>query len=102
MTDLTPVNAYANHSFSNLMYDPQSEQFYTRCKKKITIEVDDFKPIKWTTVVSQYTLRNGEISQHEYKYINVIADDHSTVRINKNKVNEMITTSPTTTINPPV
>jgi hypothetical protein len=65
------------------MYDPQSEQFYTKCKKKITIEVDDFKPIKWTTVVSQYKLRSGEISQHEYKYINVIADDHSTVRINK-------------------
>jgi hypothetical protein len=76
------VSSINNHTFSNLYYDPNNCKFYKKGKKKIVIEVDDFKPIRWCKVQNNYTLKNGETAKYDYTYINLLSDEKNLVRIN--------------------
>jgi hypothetical protein len=55
----------------NIFYSPETNQFYTKCKKKVVIEVEDIKPIAWRNVQNHYVKRNGELRNYSHKYVNL-------------------------------
>jgi hypothetical protein len=82
-TQFIPISNINNHNFTNLFYDPNSSKFYKKCKKKVVIEVDDYKPIRWCKIQNTYTMKTGEVAKYEYKYINLMTEDKTVVRINE-------------------
>jgi hypothetical protein len=72
LIELSKVNS---HNVDNLFFNLDSKQFFTKCKRKIIIEVDDYKPIVWKTISSTYTKKNGDIVNYNYRYINLFSSE---------------------------
>jgi hypothetical protein len=55
----------------NTFYNTRDNIFYIRTKKKVVVEVDSEKPVKWRTVKNNYKKQDGSVSEYSYKYINL-------------------------------
>jgi hypothetical protein len=55
----------------NIFCNRETNKFYTKCKKKVVVEVDDIKPIAWRNIQNTYVKRNGDTSNYSYKYVNL-------------------------------
>jgi hypothetical protein len=52
-------------------YNTVENMFFIRTKKKVVVEVDSNKPVKWRTVKNNYKKQDGSVSEYSYRYINL-------------------------------
>jgi hypothetical protein len=88
LIELSKVNS---NDVENLFFNLDSKQFFTKCKKKIVLEVEDYKPIIWKTVSSNYTKKNGEIITYNYRYVNLFGsgDKPTSMRLSDSELDNI-------------
>jgi hypothetical protein len=66
-----PVISVDNAPVENIYYNQDINQFYTKIKRRVYMEVEEMKPIAWQTVQNRYLKKNGEVKNYSYKYVNL-------------------------------
>jgi hypothetical protein len=64
---------------NNLFFDNDTKQFFTKYKKKVVIEVDDYKPVLPKTINSNYMKKNGERVAYSHQYVHLLGKEDKAV-----------------------
>jgi hypothetical protein len=66
-----PVISVDNSPVENIYYNQDINQFYTKVKRRVYMEIEEMKPIAWQNVQNRYLKKNGEVRNYSYKYVNL-------------------------------
>jgi hypothetical protein len=87
---LIEIGQVNNTEVQNLCYNSDLKQFFMKYKKKIEIEVEDYKPVPWKNITTSYKRKNGENVTYNYQYLTLFSPLNKPMRLRKEEIDAVV------------